>query len=120
MARTVTVEQLQAWHACPDQVQLFFETFGDAAVVSPETLGMAATAMLDLRWLARRVLTNAALAEYDRVRAAALAEYDRVRAAELAEYVRVANAAWAEYDRVRAAAIIALFLDGANWKEVDA
>ena len=128
MPRTVTVEQLQAWYACPDQVQLFFETFGDAAVVSPETLDMAETAGLDLWWLAERVLsppvlasltrtTDAAWAEYIRVTNAALAEYIRVKNAARADYNWVRDAAWADCDRVRADALIALLLDDANWQE---
>ena len=109
MTRTVTVEQLQAWNACPKQVQLFFETFGPRAEVTPDTLTRALAVDLNLGWLARRVLSPPVLASLTRTTDAAWAEYDRV-----------ANAAWAEYVRVRDAAIIALFLDDANWKEVDA
>ena len=106
MTRTVTVEQLQDLDACPEQVQLFFETFGPRAEVTPDTLARALAVDLNLGWLARRVLSPPVLASLTRTTDAAWAEYDRV-----------ANAAWAEYDRVRADALIALLLDDANWQE---
>ena len=122
MTHTVTVEQLQDLDACPEQVQLFFETFGPRAEVTPDTLARALAVDLNLGWLARRVLSPPVLASLTRTTDAAWAEYIRVTNAARAGYRtrRVANAALAEYVRVRDAAIIALFLDDANWKEVDA
>lgn len=90
MTPTITADWLKWCGACPEQVALFRETFGDAAPVTAETLAHAVTAGLVLSWLAGRVLTAPAETDFHRVTAAADADLDRAW-----------TAAWAEYERVR-------------------
>ena len=125
----ITTAWLEEQEACPEQVALFRATFGESAEATPGNLTHAAAVGLRLDWLATKVLTAPARAEYDRATAAAWDEYARAiapawdeyaRAIAPAwdEYARVIAAAWDEYARVIAAALTALLSDPSNWKDV--
>jgi len=92
----ITVELLkQLGGASCDEVQTFSREWPDGTDVTPESVARAVNLKLDIDWLARHVLKDKALAEYERVTDAALDEYDRV-----------ADVAWAECQRVAAAAFL--------------
>ena len=111
----ITIQMLHDKGACPDQVALFEELFGDVVEVTEEAC-IAVAGSFDWAWAARNLLTAPARVEYERVTAPARVEYERVTAAAWAEYERVTAAAWAEYDRVTAAAFARAFLSQ-NTKE---
>ena len=105
--KTISAKRLESAGACPDQVQLFRDTFGDKPVkINAENWAKAGEVGLDRLWLVR-FLKGPAWAEYTRVCGAALAEYDRVCGAAWAEYERVRDPALAEYNLVLGAALIA-------------
>ena len=101
MAKKITSRLLKLKGACSEQVELFKSLGGDTKPLTLE-LCLEHADKFDWSWAAQYLLSPAAYAEYDRVRAAAYAEYDRVRAAARAEYDRVAAAAffkaWATQD----------------------
>ena len=99
----LTANDLEKAHACPSQVGLFREHFGDGGTVTLAKVRKVAV-LFDWDWAAEHLLSRKSLAEYKRVRASALAEYDRATAPALAEYDRITASAWAEYQRVRASA----------------
>ena len=88
--------------ACPSQVDLFEETFGDSVVVTVKRAEKVA-ALLDWGWAAQ-LLDAHGRDEYKRAKATASAEYLRVEAAALTEYKRATAFASAEYERARAVA----------------
>ena len=101
--RTLTVQQLRDARACADQVELFVKLTGGTLELTRQWC-LDHAQEFDWFWGAGHLLSPAALAEYERVRAAAWAEYDRVMAPALAEYQRVMAPAWDEYQRVMAPA----------------
>jgi hypothetical protein len=101
--RLLYIKQLINAGACREQVEAFRERFGKYVEVTPELCASVA-AVFDWWWAARNLLSPAARAEYERVRAAAWAEYERVTAPVLDEYKRVTASARTEYKRARASA----------------
>ena len=104
----ITLSLLVSLDACAEQRDAFAAAFPDGLNVSgdppPDTIERIVSAGLSVGWLAGRVLTAPAWAEYERVTAPAWAEYERVAALAWAEYERVTAPAWAEYERVTALA----------------
>lgn len=72
----ITVEYLKELEACEAQVKLFDETFPGGAELTLENLQRAASAELDIAWLARRVLSAPAREAYEQARDTARAAYD--------------------------------------------
>ena len=70
--KTITLAWLYKQNACPEQAAIFEAEWGEEARLTRENLERALALGLDLEWLAGRLLTAAALAEYDRVTAAAM------------------------------------------------
>ena len=64
----LTTDRLRRLGVSPVQVNLFRATFGETAEVTPETLTRALDVGLPLAWLAGKVLTAPAWAEYERVK----------------------------------------------------
>lgn len=91
---TVTTEWLRGL-ACPEQVALFAETFGESVDITPESIARAAVAGLDLEWAAEYLLTPPAWAAYQQARATALAAYEQAKAP-----------AWADHKQARVLALI--------------
>ena len=92
--KTISAKRLESAGACPDQVQLFRDTFGDKPVkINAENWAKAGEVGLTRFWL-ERFLKKAAQAEFIRAY-----ETDR------AEFYWVRDAAQAEYNRVRGAAL---------------
>ena len=99
--RLIDARYLQDHEACPEQVKLFQDTFGDKAVPLTEaTFAQAKEACLDVFWL-KGTLSKPALAEYLKVYWPARAEYDKVEGLAWAEYLEVDRLALAEYDKVK-------------------
>ena len=65
-----------------------------------------------------QLLTESALAEYEKVEQPAWAEYEKVRQSAWAEYEKVEQSAWAEYLKVKQSAFGDLFADVNNRAEV--
>ena len=117
MAQGVNARDLKASGAC--DTQRYAKAWGGTDVrvaVTRRNLLRAAALRWDIGWLANRMLSATALAEYgrmmapvwtecDRITAPAWAEYERVRAAAWAEYARATAAAWAEFNRARVLAL---------------
>jgi hypothetical protein len=114
---TITLAQLKKLGACHDQVRLFKELFGKSVEVTESVL-LEHVSKFDLDWIAGKIFSAPALAEYQKVRDAALAEYEKVcdpafaeyqkvRAPALAEYEKVCAPAWAEYQKVLDLAFLA-------------
>jgi hypothetical protein len=93
----MTKQMLIDAKACPSQVDLFEETFGDSVVVTIKRMEKVAH-LFEWVW-ATRLLDAQGRAEYDRAKAPARAEYRRVIAA-----------ADAEYDRATASALATAFI----------
>jgi len=102
MSAIITLAQLKRLGACTDETSQFERLFGSSIEVT-EACCVQHAAQFDWNWAAEHLLSQDALAEYQRVRATASAEYERVMAAARAEFDRM-WAARAEYKRVRAAA----------------
>jgi hypothetical protein len=103
MPKTLTYAQLKSAGACANQRKQFKTLFGLSVEVT-EALCLFVSDQFDWDWASRNLLSPAAQAEVDKVRAAARAEVDKVTAAAWAEYDKVTAAAWAEFDKVRAPA----------------
>ena len=80
----ITLSQLKSLDACKSQVDKFSELFGESVDVTPE-LCVSHAQDFDWGWAARNLLTDSALAEYERVTSTALAEYKRVTARAFGE-----------------------------------
>ena len=113
----ITKQMLIDAKACPSQVDLFEEIFGDSVVVTIKRAEKVAN-LFDWNWAIRllnaqgraeckRVMADAS-AEYKRVGASARAEYERAKATASAEYLRVEAAALTEYKRSIRAIVSAL------------
>ena len=116
----VTKQMLIDEGACPSQVDLFEETFGDSVVVTIKRAEKVAH-LFDWDWAEQlldaqgraeyRRATADASAECLRVMAAAQAELYLAKAAAGAEYTRATAAAWAEYHRAAASAWATAFIN---------
>lgn len=108
MTKQLTITRADLRGACRDQLDKFNELFPNGVTVRSKAwavrLARKHAHTFDFSWLAGRLLTAPARAEYERVTAPAWAEYVRVRAPAWAEYERVRALAWAEYERVTALA----------------
>ena len=93
--KILTLKTLQSHSACQSQLDLFRAHFGEAVTVTAD-ICMAVASVFSWDWAAQKLLSPAALADYQRVRAAALADYQRVAAPALADYERVCAAAFAD------------------------
>ena len=49
----------------------------------------------------RQLLSQPALADYEKIEQAALADYEKIRQAALADYEKIEQAAWADYGKIR-------------------
>ena len=98
----ITKQMLIDADACPEQVDLFEEIFGDSVVVTISRAKKVAR-LFDWVW-ATRLLDAQGRAEYDRVKAPAWDELDRAIAPAWAEYLRATATALAEFNRVKAPA----------------
>ena len=87
--KRVTVKMLKSLGACAPELATFAKEWPDGAAVTKSNVLRAAELKLNLDWVAEKLLSPPALAEYDRVKATAWAEYDRVTAPALAECDRV-------------------------------
>ena len=103
MPATVTLNQLRRLRACPGQLALFKQLFGEAVTVTEE-LCLQHAHEFDWSWAARHLLPASAFAEYDRALASARVEYNRALAPADAEYDRATAPARAEWDRATASA----------------
>lgn len=103
----LTIAQLRKAGACAEELKRLKAIFGSSVEITEE---LCMTHASDCNWdWARRLLSEAGSAEYNRVRASAQAEYNRVSASAWVEYDRVKTSALAEYDRV----------GGPAWAECD-
>ena len=78
----ITLDMLRQHDACSDQQELFVATFGQSAKLTRRNWARAIKVGLSVSWM-ERLLSDAALAEYVKVRDAALAEYVKARDAAL-------------------------------------
>jgi cell division septum initiation protein DivIVA len=102
--RILELQTLVNNDACAEQVELFKQMFGNSVEITPE-LCVSVADKFDFTWAVRHLLSPAARADYERVRAPARAEYERAKESVRADYERVRAPAWAEYyERVRAPA----------------
>jgi len=123
--RAITVRWLKRHDACEDQFEKFRQTFGDRAELTRGNALLAASAGLDLDWLASRLLSVASLLVYEEAvdpawQAFRDAKYAAWRAYEEARhracrwddqanasreaYVKDETAAWRVYQEATAAA----------------
>ena len=102
-SRTLKLSQLTKAKACIEQRKEFRARFGTSVEITP-ALCESVASVFDWPWAAEHLLSESALAEYERVTASAYAEYERVTESALAEYERVTESAYAEYLRVRVSA----------------
>ena len=110
---TITVDYLREQDACPEQVELFAETFGQSAELTRENLIKAAQAGLDTGWLAKCLLDEdaelrfyrslyPALCHYNAIVGAAHQRHEKiVSALSGAQRYRFERAAYAAFDAVR-------------------
>ena len=105
MPKRITPRMLKLAGACSDQVDIFRKQWPRGTAVTIESVEMAVSLGLDIEWAARKLLSDAARAEYARATAAARAEYARVRRAAWAELDRAIAPALAEYKRAIAPAL---------------
>jgi hypothetical protein len=99
----LTIAKLRALGACQSALERLEAIFGQGPITVTEALCVEhASAGINWIWAGDRLLTPAALAEYDRVRAAAWIEHDLACMTVRAERVQACTAAWAEYDRAAA------------------
>ena len=106
--RILTLDQLIKARACEEQTKLFEATFGKSVAVT-EALAAALAHEFDFEWAAQNFLSDAAEAEYAKVRDAACAEYRKVCGRALAEYGKVWDAAWPERKKVCATTFAKLY-----------
>lgn len=105
--KTISAKRLEAAGACPNQVQLFRDTFGDKAVrINAKNWEKAREVGLKRGWMVR-FLQGPALAEYERVRDSARAEYYRICDEDWAQRKRVRDSAVVEYEQVCGPALFA-------------
>ena len=78
--KEVTVEWLKSQEACSDQVALFEAAFGQSAKITKRNLLKAASAGLNIEWLAQRCLKGKSWRAYGEARAAASRAYDEATA----------------------------------------
>ena len=83
---TITPEWLKEHDACEDQVTLFEEIWPDGAAITQEALATAASAGLNLEWLAERLFSDSTYADYEVQRALLYADYLANRAPAYADY----------------------------------
>ena len=109
----ITKQMLIDAKACPEQVELFEEIFGDSVVVTLKRAEKVAH-LFDWEW-AIRLLDATAQPEYMRATADAFAKYERAIVAARAELARTLDrakeAARDEYRRVGAPAWATAFID---------
>ena len=97
----ITKRQLHRLQACTEQVNLFTTEWPDGCEVNQANALRAIELGLDIDFLARKVLTDDNLAEYNKVRDQAQAKYDKACDQAWAEYKKVRDQAQAEYNKVR-------------------
>jgi hypothetical protein len=102
----ITLKQLKAAKAYPQQVRLFKKHFGESTTVTLAK-AMKVAGLFDWMWAAGEFLTAPAWAEFERATAPAWAEFKCARAA-----------AWAEFKRATAAAFVRLYSIKANRRTV--
>lgn len=91
---TLTLLILKKAGACEDQRKLFKAKFGNSVIVTVE-LAESVAFEFSWDWAASRLLSSAALAEYNRIVVEAWVEYDRAAPAAWTQYKRVMAATWA-------------------------
>ena len=82
----VSVSLLQQKDACPEQVELFRETFGDGEVVVTEALCVEHAQKFSWSWAALYLFPKSVRAEYKEKRAPIWVEYNEKHALIWAEY----------------------------------
>ncbi len=87
--KRVTAEMLRTMGACSDHVAIVKREWPRGVPLTAASIRKAYRLGLDVEWFAEELLSDDALAEYQKVRAPALAEYEKVRASALAEYQKV-------------------------------
>jgi hypothetical protein len=104
-SRILKLSTLIGLNACPDQVKLFRETFGESVEVT-EKLCLSVSDKFAWTWAAHKLLPASAQIEYVRVTAPAYAEYDSACASDVTRsyYERVGAPARAKYNRAQALA----------------
>ena len=100
----ITKDYLWGREACPDQFNLFAETFPDGAEITRDNLLTAARAGLNVGWLARRVLKATAWAAYDGAAVSAQTTFDEAMVTAWAAYGEATATARAAYDKATEAA----------------
>src|SRR3990167_6285967 len=107
----ITLKQIKAHQPCADEFRAACRLFGKRKRIAVTVKAAVAVAdKFDFKWLALKLLTLMAWAEYQRAIAPAGAEYERARAAAWAEFERDTAPAWAEYQRAKAAAFARAYL----------
>jgi len=98
---------LEEADACPEQVSLFRELFGEGGVVTLSRCETAVKAGLDLRWAAERFLSADALAKFEKAWPAVWSQYRKAWGgiwakdgnASLAKYEKAMDRLWAKYEK---------------------
>jgi hypothetical protein len=83
----ITVARLRMWRACDEHVEKFAVAFPEGLTITPEAnpddVEKVVEAGLDVLWVADKLLTSQARAEYDQARAVAFAKRRRTKATAL-------------------------------------
>jgi hypothetical protein len=115
MTATITLAQLRKIPACSIERDHFEALFGEAVTLTSRehAIALATQHALDFLWsgVARRLLADAALAEYERITSPAKADYERIADAQWDDYERITDIAWENYQRIRARTFAILYYD---------
>jgi hypothetical protein len=109
----ITTALLQEHNACKDQVALFFDTFGESAVLNPETWTRAHAVGLQLAWLSW-VLPVPLLKTYEEAVAPLSKTYNEARAPLLKAYNEAVAPLLKAYDEARAPLLYSLLMQVDN------
>lgn len=105
MPHYITQNQIKAHNPCPSEWRKARRLFGKRQRIRVTVKAAVSLAhRVPFCWLAAKLLTAPAQAEYFGVTAPAWKEYKRIMEAAWKEHIRSTAPAWAEYARVEAAA----------------
>jgi hypothetical protein len=100
----ITIEWLESAGACDGQIERFRGTFGEGVEISRDAARIAASAGLDLDWIARELLEATAWAAYEQATATAWAAYKQATATAWAACSQATATAWAACEQATATA----------------
>ena len=104
----ITVEILEKFNACEDQIILFKKIFPKGAEPTMENLLLAYDEGLDILWIGDNIFPqeykkfrDSAYEEYKKFRDSAWQEYEKIQGPALEEYRKIQGPAYAEYEKIQ-------------------